>query len=49
MKNRFKTILIALLGIACAIGTTPVWEAGHEREKKDSVDYEQLKIKSYKH
>jgi diadenosine tetraphosphate (Ap4A) HIT family hydrolase len=26
-----------------------VWAAAHEREKEDNVDYEQLKIKSYKH
>jgi diadenosine tetraphosphate (Ap4A) HIT family hydrolase len=50
MKNRFKTVLFALLGVFCAIGTTPAWAAAsHEQEKKDSVDYEQLKIKSYKH
>jgi len=40
---------LPLLGIACAIGTTLVWAAAHEREKKDRVDYEQLKIKSYKY
>lgn len=49
MKNHFKTVLVALLGVFCVIGTTPLWAAAHEREKKDNVDYEQLKIKSYKH
>ena len=50
MKNRFKTVLLALLGVFCVTGTTPVWAAvSHEKEKRDSVDYEQLRIKSYKH
>ncbi|MBI5273624.1 MAG: hypothetical protein HY860_01055 [Chlamydiales bacterium] len=40
MKNRFKTVLFALLGVFCAIGTTPVWAAASQnQEKKDSVDY----------
>jgi diadenosine tetraphosphate (Ap4A) HIT family hydrolase len=50
MKNRFKTALFALLGVFCTVGVTPMWAAAsHEQEKKDNVDYEQLKIKSYKH
>lgn len=50
MINHFKTILFAILGVFCTIGVTPMWAAAsHEQEKKDSVDYEQFKIKSYKH
>ena len=50
MKNRFKKVLFAFLGVFCAFGTTPVWAAAsHAQEKRDSMDYEQLKIKSYKH
>jgi diadenosine tetraphosphate (Ap4A) HIT family hydrolase len=48
--NRFKNVLCFALCVFCAIGTTPVLAAAsHEQEKKDNVDYEQLKIKSYKH
>lgn len=49
MNNRFKTILFTLLGVFCAIGTAPVWAAASHEQEKDNVDYEQLKIKSYKY
>lgn len=50
MINHFKTILFALLGVFCTIGVAPMWAvASPEQEKRDSMDYEQLKIKSYKH
>ncbi len=50
MTHRFKTILFTLLCVFCTIGITPIWTAtSHEQEKRDSMDYEQLKIKSYKH
>jgi len=47
MKSIFLRFII--LGLVCIVWTTPMQAAAHEREKKDTVDYEQLKIKSYKY
>ncbi len=50
MTYYFKTTWIALLSIFSIIGMTPIRaEVFQEQKKEDSVDYRQMKIKSYQH
>ncbi len=47
MKSIFLRFII--LGLVCIVWTTPMQAASQNQEKRNDVDYELLKIKSYKH
>lgn len=48
--RRFRNYLFLILGAFCITwGATPIQAASHVQEKESNVDYELLKIKSYKH
>lgn len=46
---RFKIICFTILGAFCIVGIAPMQAIAHVYEKGSDVDYEQLRIKSYKH
>lgn len=47
IKSIFLRFII--LGLFCIVWTTPMQAASRVQEKRSDVDYELLKIKSYKH
>ena len=47
--RRFKIIGFAFFSVLFAMGTIPLWAVENAQEKRGIVDYEQLKIKSYKY
>ncbi len=49
IMRRFRNYLFLILGAFCITWATPMQAASHVQEKESNVDYELLKIKSYKH